>query len=90
MLNIVSKKAPYIRNNEISRYHYLEFNRDEVPIPPSLIDFKHYFSVNVEYLKQRMVDHWVCKIAELHREDLCQRFAAFLARIGLPNAAQGQ
>ena len=90
MLNISSKKAPYIRNNEISRYHFLEFNPDVVQIPPSVIDFKHYFSVNVEYLKERIATTWVCKLAELHREDVCQRFSAFLSRIGLPNAGQEQ
>ena len=85
MQHINSSKASFIKNNEISRYHYLEFNPSEVQLPPLVIDFKHYFSVNVEYLKERIATHWVCKIAELHRENVCQRFGAFLARIGLPN-----
>jgi hypothetical protein len=88
MQKIVSKKAPYVHNNEIARYHYLEFDPTHVQLPPSVIDFKHYFSVNVSYLKERIGTNWVCKIAELHREAFCHRFAAFLARIGLPNAAQ--
>jgi hypothetical protein len=82
---INSNKASFVKNNEISRYHYLEFNPQDVQLPPLAIDFKHYFSLNVEYLKERIPTHWVCKIAELHRENVCQRFASFLARIGLPN-----
>lgn len=48
------------------RYHYLEFSSD-VPIVPSLIDFKHYFSVNVEYLKKLKPSRFVCKVAEVYR-----------------------
>jgi hypothetical protein len=86
MERINSNKASFVKNNEIARYHYLEFDPNEVPIPPSVIDFKHYFSVNVEYLRSMIATNWVCKIAELHRENVCQRFASFLARIGLPDA----
>jgi hypothetical protein len=45
----------------------------------------HYFSVNISYLEQIRPTNFVCQISELFREDLSQRFAAFLARIGLPN-----
>lgn len=72
-----------LRNNERPRYHYLEFP-SSVPIVPSVIDFKHYFSVNVAYLKKiRPLNH-VCHVTELYREDVSQRFAAYLSRIGLP------
>jgi len=83
---INSKKAPFVKHNEIARYHYLEFAQDEIAIPPSVIDFKHYFSLNVEYLKGLIDTHWVCKIAELYRESVSHRFASFLARIGLPES----
>lgn len=72
-----------LRNNETPRYHYLTFPAG-VPIVPSVIDFKHYFSVSVDYLKQRKRSHYVCKVADLYREDISQRFASFLSRIGLP------
>ena len=73
----------YLVSNQRPRYHYLEFP-DSIPIPPSVVDFKHYFSVTVEYLKQSKEGNFVCNIAPLHREDLAQRFAAFLGRIGVP------
>jgi len=73
-----------LRNNMMPRYHYIEFP-DDVPIVPSVIDFKHYFSVNIEYLKKLKKEKFVCNIAPLYREDISQRFAAFLSRIGLPD-----
>ncbi len=69
--------------NETPRYHYLEFSQD-VPIVPSVIDFKHYFSCNVEYLKEHKEKNFVCQLSDLYREDVLQRFSSFLSRIGLP------
>jgi len=72
-----------LKNNEIPRYHYLDFPKS-IPIVPSVIDFKHYFSVNVQYLKKCKPQNFVCKVSELYREDISLRFANFLSRIGLP------
>lgn len=74
-----------LRNNEIPRYHYLQFPPGEVQIPDSVIDFKHYFSVNRDYLESEKNDKFICKVNELFREDISHRFAAFLSRIGLPS-----
>jgi hypothetical protein len=73
----------YLQQNQRPRYHYLEFPA-EAEIVPSVIDFKHYFSVHVEYLRQVKERHFVCKVGELFREDICARFADYLSRIGLP------
>lgn len=72
-----------IISNQDQRFHYIEFPKG-VPIVPSIIDFKHYFSVNVNYLKKVKPSHFICRISELYREDISQRFASFLSRIGLP------
>lgn len=72
-----------LMQNERPRYHYLDFP-DEVPIVASITDFKHYFSVSVAYLEKIRSKNFVCRLSELYREDLSQRFAAYLARIGLP------
>jgi len=85
---LISKnKSPgmFLRNNERPRYHYLEFPA-EIPIVASVIDFKHYFSVHVEYLRQIKPTRFVCTLSPLYREDVCQRFATYLSRIGLPDA----
>ena len=85
MQTIIKNRTPgnSLRLNETARYHYLEFP-DELQIVPSVIDFKHYFSVHITYLKRIKMRHFVCKVAELYREDISQRFANFLSRIGLP------
>lgn len=70
-------------NNETPRYHYIEFP-PTVPLVPSVIDFKHYFSVNVKYLKKLQKTHFVCRVSYLYREDISQRFAGYFARIALP------
>ena len=85
MERINKSKTPgqKLRNNETPRYHFLTFP-DDVPLVDSVIDFKHYFSVNVEYLKNIKREQFACRVAELYREDISQRFASFLSRIGLP------
>jgi len=72
-----------LRRNETPRYHFLDFPAT-VALPPSVVDFKHYFSVNVAELKRRKSRDFVCQLADLYREDVSQRFSSFLARIGLP------
>lgn len=54
-------------------------------MPPLIVDFKHYFSVNSESLREDVRAHYVCSIEVLFRERLSQRFANYLARIGLPD-----
>ena len=73
-----------IMNNNNPRYHYIDFP-ENIPLTASIIDFKHYFTVNVEYLKRMKKTNFVCTIKELFREQLSHRFAFFLSRIGLPD-----
>jgi hypothetical protein len=82
---INKNKTPgdFLRNNSNPRYHYLEFPKC-VSLVPSVIDFKHYFSVDVKYLYSVKDKKFICKVSELYREDISHRFASFLSRIGLP------
>ncbi len=80
-----SSQLKSIKDNERPRYHYFEFE-DRVGIPPSIVDFKHYFSVNVAFLRSVKSKNYVCTLSPLFREDLSQRFASYLARIGLPES----
>lgn len=86
MVQINRNKTPghNLQKNETARYHYLKFG-DDIPIVPSVIDFKHYFSVNATYLKKMKAKNFVCSISALYREDIAQRFASFIARIALPD-----
>ncbi|KKG92433.1 hypothetical protein [Methanosarcina mazei] len=70
--------------NETPRYHYVTF-RNELNMSSSVIDFKHYFSLNTDHLYSIKEQNFVCKISELYREHISQRFAYFLSRIGLPD-----
>jgi hypothetical protein len=72
-----------LRQNQTPRYHYLEFESGS-PLVPSVIDFKHYFAVSVEHMNECKEKYFVCSVTELYREDILQRFASFLSRIGLP------
>lgn len=87
MQQIKKGKTPdkYIKNNTDQRYHYIEF-AENIPIVNSVIDFKHYFTVNTAYLKLHREKSFICKISPLYRERLSQRFANFLSRIGLPGS----
>lgn len=93
MQTISSKKEKtdnkFLRHNETPRYHYLEFD-DTIPLVNSVIDFKHYFTVNVERLQEHKKSHYVCTVSELFREQISQRFANYLSRIGLPEIGQRQ
>jgi hypothetical protein len=73
----------FLRHNERPRYHYLEFPAD-TRIVASVIDFKHYFSANLTYLTQHKRTHFACRLGGLFRQDVSARFAAFLARVALP------
>ena len=83
---IIRKKSPgqFLMQNQNPRYHFITFSSD-INIVPSVIDFKHYFSVHISYLENIKKNSFVCTVSELYREDISQRFASFLSRIGLPN-----
>lgn len=85
MAPINRKRTPgeMLVQNERPRYHYLDFPPG-IPIVASIADFKHYFSVSVRYLEKTRASNFVCRLSALYREDLSQRFAAYLSRIGLP------
>jgi len=79
-----STRGGIIKNNKNPRYHYIEFPKEK-KLPELIIDFKHYFTVNCDYLIQQKYNNWVTRIKELYREDISQRFAFYLSRIGLPD-----
>jgi hypothetical protein len=82
-INKRATEGKHLMQNGRPRYHYLDFPAN-IQIVPSIADFKHYFSVSITYLDKIRPKNFVCRLSELFREDLSQRFAAYLARIGLP------
>lgn len=77
-----SEQRNYIKSNREPRYHYIEFE-DSSEIVPSVIDFKHYFSLSLQYLEDNM-NNRLCSIKPIFREAISQRFSNYLSRIGLP------
>lgn len=51
-----------LTSNQLPRFHYLEFPR-QFQIAPSVIDFKHYFSVNVKYLHRNKSKNFICSVS---------------------------
>lgn len=80
---ISSKPWGTLTNNKNPRYHFLDFSAVEGEVD-SVIDFKHYFSVDFAILEDKVRQQPVVRVNELYREDISQRFASFLSRIGLP------
>jgi len=74
-------KIKAIIDNEIPRYHYLNFA--EADMPELIIDFKHFFSVNRNMLYQQ-IGKRLCSVDDLFREKINQRFSFYISRIGLP------
>lgn len=77
----IDNKAYLIKDNEIQRFHYLKF--PDVDMPELIIDFKHFFTVNREFLYEN-ISNRICSIDDLFKEKLSQRFSNFISRIGLP------
>ena len=72
-----------LTQNEIPRYHVIELP-PETQLVKSVVDFKHYFSISIEYLQKIRSKNFEYPLPFLYRERLCQRFANYLSRIGLP------
>lgn len=83
VINETKSPGKSVKNNTNPRYHYLEF-RDDMNLNPMLVDFKHYFAISTEYARDVKRSNFVGTIGALYREDLSQRFASFLSRVGLP------
>ncbi|MDR3222246.1 MAG: hypothetical protein LBT66_00730 [Methanobrevibacter sp.] len=72
-----------ILKNETPRYHYLKGNTD-LQIPDLVLDFKRYYTIPNTYFYNQFEKCYLASLSELFREDLSNRFAYFLSRIGLP------
>lgn len=74
-----------IKKNKDARYHYLAGWR-ELQVPEAVVDFKHFFTIPTETLREQYgnVTHYIARLVCPYREDLSQRFGAYLARVGLP------
>lgn len=74
-----------IRQNLDPRYHFLTSWR-QLQVPASVIDFKHFFTIPTSTLRAAYgsSENYIALLTCPYREDLSQRFAAFLSRVGVP------
>lgn len=71
------------KNDQQKRYHYLEGDGG-YSVPNLVIDFKHFYTAPRDLIYKNRKIYYLATINELFREELSQRFANFLSRIGLP------
>ena len=85
MENYNSRQWSLIQQNNNARYHYL-VGWPDLQVPELVVDFKHFFVMQTELMINHYGHeaHYVARLGHLYREDLSHRFAAYLARIGLP------
>jgi hypothetical protein len=79
-----SESKSKIKLNEVPRYHYIE-SAAGVAMPDCIVDFKHYFTIGIQDIAKEKITNRICRLGDLYREFLSQRFCAYLSRIGLPD-----
>jgi len=89
MENYNNERWNYIKKNNNTRYHFLKSN-ESIGLPDLVIDFKQYYTVPTHILYKMYNSHYVGSLRPLFREDLSQRFASYLSRIGLPSIKEKQ
>lgn len=84
-LGTLEEKKDRIRENEkVKRYHYIESDQGS-GLTDLVVDFKHFYTISYDILVDARESSYITTINELYRENLSQRFAQFLSRIGLPD-----
>ena len=78
-----SEYKKLIKNDEYKRFHYLAGDENH-SLPELVVDFKHFLTVPRDTLYKKHKKIYVTSLNELFREELSQRFASYLSRIGLP------
>lgn len=71
-------------NDEMKRYHYLKSGQLEYDFPNLIVDFNLFYTISRNTMYCYRKEHYVATLGELFREELSQRFANYLSRIGLP------
>ena len=74
--------------NKDPRYHYFNFDRSTALVP-CVVDFKHWFALESTSVQNLFASGcYVGTIQPFFREQVLQRYANYLSRIGLPDDFQ--
>lgn len=80
-----SKIYDIIKNDDHYRFQTLAFEGiNPMDFENPIIDFKHYFTVSVEYL-DRIRSNRICRLDPLFCEHITLRFSNYLSRIAFPD-----
>ena len=89
----IESGAPYYNKDDIRvaekdqhvRFHALKIDASERTImDQAVIDFKHLFSVPMKYLRNHRSQR-ICTIEDIYIDQIVNKMAAYLARVGLPD-----
>jgi hypothetical protein len=78
-----TKRWNTIKINQNPRYHFIR-GIQQFQFPDCVIDFKHYYTIQRDLIYKNFKSHYIGTVNVLFREQLSQRFAYHLSRIGLP------
>ena len=83
-----SSTWPSITKNLVYRYHWLPPEL-ALQVPELVMDFKHYCTLPRAMVDSAFVsEHYLASISPMFRENVSQRFAYYLSRIGLPERTE--
>lgn len=85
MEKYTSKPWAVIKSNSNPRFHFM-CQWAPFHVPELVVDFKHFQTIPTEVLRNAYggEEHHIARLACPYREELSQRFASYLARIGVP------
>ena len=78
-----SERYKVIKQNCNARFHYIN-NSEELQIPNLIVDFKHLYAINRDFIYCNLSKVYLASISELYRDGVSHRYSHFLSRIGLP------
>ncbi len=73
-----------IKKNQNERFHFLEADARN-DMPDLVLDFKRFYTISREEIYAVYKTKYKISVNTLFREDISQRFANYLSRIGLPS-----
>ena len=65
------------------RFHTLQFEASFKSIPESVIDFKQFFTLNIDYLYEN-IHKRVCSLQPIFKSQVTLKFSNFLSRVAIP------
>ncbi|MBD3350438.1 MAG: hypothetical protein GF364_03025 [Candidatus Lokiarchaeota archaeon] len=78
-----SKDKSTIENDFHYRFHFLNFESSFLEVPDSVIDFKQYFTLNIDILYKN-VSKRICTLQPIFKEQVTLKFSTYLTRVAIP------